>query len=759
VSARHLAILICAVVVFAAPHRSGAGHEIPFYPSFYPQEIKIEVMEPATAARLLHKKSLHAYLGADPFASAAAPPHVTYAESLKSYVVLTLVRSGPLAEAGARCAAATRTLKTLSTVKGVYTFHPYPITPYHDDYLQHVDLVESERKKLAATAEVSGPALRIRARGKLASALLASRGNATEKDADATLEEIDLRDLLADRETRLNGWIGPPWLKQGWYQAYLLHAQTLADEGARRTVEETLTRRTQDVPGPAARANLERKLVGALVRGCERVVVGYATRREALNVEYSEGVENIAYDAQAGLGSAIFLRDVKLKDFPWNGWLRLGSETRATSAWNPIAGFGDATGRLLWLAVGDPALFPAPNNGGWVANRVRAGSSQPGPVDIPADALILDGSPTGLRPVGRGATAAASVAYQVLASAFHHGPKMSPADIVYPFAFASRWSGGAGTSGSRYDPVVDRATATLRERLAAVKVVRVDSQIKDYGEIQLVYEVPQVEVYLKHATDPRDLPVVAAPWSAIPWELIVLMEEAVARGQAAFSEAEAKRRGVPWLDLVRDPKLKTELASLAETLERRAYVPEALRGLVTVAEARQRWAALRRFHRKHGHFLVTNGPYRIEKWSADGVVLGVFRDLSYPLPVGIYDAYALPLKAFVAAVEQRGDRLAIRAEVETLSKFERSYKIERAPFRPAPAGERTRDVLAAHYVVLSAGEQVVSAGTSEDLEGDRLVVDLRGTLLPGAYRILLALALNGNLVSPEVKTVPYRVGD
>ena len=33
-----------------------------------------------------------------------------------------------------------------------------------------------------------------------------------------------------------------------------------------------------------------------------------------------------------------------------------------------------------------------------------------------------------------------------------------------------------------------------------------------------------------------------------------------------------------------------------------------------------------------------------------------------------------------------------------------------------------------------------------------------GRLKPGAYRVTLALALNGNLVNPEVKVVPYRVG-
>jgi hypothetical protein len=237
------------------------------------------------------------------------------------------------------------------------------------------------------------------------------------------------------------------------------------------------------------------------------------------------------------------------------------------------------------------------------------------------------------------------------------------------------------------------------------------------------------------------------------------MEEAVTRGLTAFSEAEARRQGVPWLDLVRNARLTAALAALAETLERQAYVPETLRGLVTVPEARQRWAALRRFHRKQGHWLVTNGPYRLQQWSADGVVLAVFRDLSYPLVVGAYDVYALPVRAFATAVDRRGERLEIRADVETVVKFERSYKIERAPFQPPPPGERTRDTLTAHYLIVNAKDQAVSVGRSTAREGDRLVVDLPKALPAGAYRVLLALALHDNLVHPEVTVVPYRVGD
>jgi hypothetical protein len=48
----------------------------------------------------------------------------------------------------------------------------------------------------------------------------------------------------------------------------------------------------------------------------------------------------------------------------------LGIDGRPGSAWNPIAGFDDDFGRLLWSAVGDPALLPAPYDAGWMLNRI-----------------------------------------------------------------------------------------------------------------------------------------------------------------------------------------------------------------------------------------------------------------------------------------------------------------------------------------------------------------------------------------------------
>ena len=407
----------------------------------------------------------------------------------------------------------------------------------------------------------------------------------------------------------------------------------------------------------------------------------------------------------------------------------------------------------MWAAVGDPALLVDPDNARFIPNRARLQAIEDA-AEVPADALVPAGG--ALRPAGAGVTARMKLVYRVLLSNTHDEQKMSAADLLYPYALATRWSVG----GSReYDPEVERATAALRRTLAAVRIVRVDTQVRDLAELQVLYEVALAEVYLKTSEDPRYAATLAPPWSPVPWQVLALLEQAVGRGLGAFSEREARRRGVPWLDLVRDAKTRGALAQLVAELERRAWVPEALRGLVTPEQARLRWRALAQFHRKTGHFLVTAGPYQVGKVTATSATLPVFRDFTYPLGVGSFDQFAIPVRAYVRAVDRKGDRLEIQADVENVEKAGRSYKILRGPFTPGPAGESTREPLTVHWMVVGAGDEVVAAGAAREVQGGRLIVDLASRLKPGAYRVVLALALNGNLVNPEVKVVSYRVGD
>jgi hypothetical protein len=285
----------------------------------------------------------------------------------------------------------------------------------------------------------------------------------------------------------------------------------------------------------------------------------------------------------------------------------------------------------------------------------------------------------------------------------------------------------------------------------------VDSDVRRYSDVTFTYVVPVVEVYLNvGSTDGQELAALAPPWSAVPWHLTALMEEAVKRGVGAFSAEEARRRGVPWLDLARDPRTRAELGAILQELAGRNHIPEPLRRLVTADEAQTRWAALRQFVQRRGHFLVTNGPYRLEKWTDAAVVLQVFRDLNNPLGVGSYDRFAIPRRAWVARLAARGDRLEVTPEIERLEKFQREYRLVREPLWVRGEEDKV-DVPVVHYVILGADGAVAAAGTSGEVQAHWLIVDLKGRLKPGAYTALVALALGENRVDPEVATVQFRV--
>src|SRR5215831_17447779 len=172
---------------------------------------------------------------------------------------------------------------------------------------------------------------------------------------------------------------------------------------------------------------------------------------------------------------------------------------------------------------------------------------------------------------------------------------MSAADLVYSYVLAYRWGVRRDGEEPRFDPLVAAATAVMRERLLGFRVLGTDTTSKSirFGDFEYTRELFVVEVYTSVAPlDPEQDAIVAPPWSTLPWNLVVLMEEAVARGWAAFSQAEAQRRGVPWLDLVRSEETNARLAALVATFARDGYRPNALASLVSAEDARKRWTAL-----------------------------------------------------------------------------------------------------------------------------------------------------------------------
>ncbi len=740
-----IAVLIALCVLAGVP--ADAGHELSFYPSFYPQEIRIETHDPAAAAALLRTNRLHAYVGADPFAGAALPAPLQSVTSLGSYLVLTFRRDAG-ASPDARCAAARTILAALAPGAAPFTFHPYPVTPYDADYLHHFDRVEAAKTAYGtASRGQPAPAPRLRAVGPRAEALARRHWPLVTSGWDATLEEVALSDLGGRERTSLNGRLGPPWIKEGWSHAYLLQRDALADGAARQAVDALFHRLTSgQYAGPVEQLDLERELVARLGAACGRVVVGYATTREAYTTEFSEGIENVAADSQTGLNSAIFVRTAKLKDFPWNGWLTLGVPAGAAAAWNPVAGFTDPTGRLVWSALGDPAFLPAPRGASWIPSRVSVVSTAPA-TEVPPDALLPEPGTGRWRPLGRRGQVGTKLVFRVLASAFHDGSRMTPADTLYGLSVAYRW-GAPG--GPQHDPGVEAGTALLRDWLAGLKLVRVDTLEREFGEVKFTTVVQTFEVYARRPLgEPGQLASAIVPWSTVPWTVLALAEMAVEARAAAFSDDEARRLGVPWLDLVRDRRVTGLLAPLVDEFAQGGYVPAALVGQVTADEAKGRWTALKAFYLKHGHFLATNGPYRLASWSDGAVVLTVFRDLAYPLGVGFFDRYPIPRRAYPAKIEVQAGRLEVQADVDVVQKFQREYRILPEPLGSADVD--ASDMPVGRYVALGADGRVVATGALPYAGRGRFAVDLARLPGRGPLTLLVALTVRDNAVDPEIR--------
>ncbi len=335
---------------------------------------------------------------------------------------------------------------------------------------------------------------------------------------------------------------------------------------------------------------------------------------------------------------------------------------------------------------------------------------------------------------------------------------MTVADVLYPFILAYRWGGGNPRNPHGYDPTVDRATALARRTLVGIKVVGTQKVVRNLAaDLQLKYDVPVVRVYVSYPSgDYQHVAEMALPWSTVPWHVLVLMEEAAKRGLGALSPEAAVSQRVETLDLVRSPRQRERFARLVDEFAAHAYVPDALRGWASPVDAGRRWRALQAFYRANGHFLVTNGPYRLAKWSSTGAVLAAFRDLSYPLGVGSFDKEVRPLWAHLPTLQARDGRMEFRPDVDRVVKYDRFYKIVRDALGSNTSGAIDDVIPVCRYVIVRDDGRVVKVGTAPDPKNGVYTISLGDRLGPGSYSAFVAVYLNENYMTPEIRSVAFR---
>jgi hypothetical protein len=300
----------------------------------------------------------------------------------------------------------------------------------------------------------------------------------------------------------------------------------------------------------------------------------------------------------------------------------------------------------------------------------------------------------------------------------------------------------------------------MQEQLVAIRPLRVDETTHAVAEgMNVVWKTPVLEVYLRSSPgDDRQIAALAAPWSTVPWHLLALMEEAVVRGYAAFSAEEAARRGIAWLDLVRDPTLTAKLRDAIARFEQEGYRPEPLKDLVSTDQARTRWRSLRAFVDKNGHLLVANGPYRLKQWGSRSVVLEAVRELSYPLGFGTFDRFVNPPKAIIETATRDGNEIAVRARVEMVLKAGREYRLVTEPLLRTTSRGVYPLLVVSRYLLVDGEGKVLALDKMLWQEDGTFAIKLPERLPPGHYKVILAVYLDGNSLQPSTRTLEFRIG-
>jgi hypothetical protein len=287
-------------------------------------------------------------------------------------------------------------------------------------------------------------------------------------------------------------------------------------------------------------------------------------------------------------------------------------------------------------------------------------------------------------------------------------------------------------------------------------VLRVEERELAIADLTFRYRSPVVEVHLNGLSGDNDEnALIAPPWSSVPWHVLALMEVAVERNIAAFSEGEAARRGIPWLDLARDKAQLERLAPLIAEFAVSGYRPAALEGLVGAEAATARWQALAKFLQANGHLLVTNGPYQLASATSQAYVFNVVRDFTYPVGIGTFDPFAYPARAILTRIEPDRQRFLISADVEIALKEQRNRRLTRQPLTHGLMRVIYPIQPTARYVVVGSDGKVAAAGSATWEADGRFAAPLPSGLTPGSYRLLAAIFADGNSIDPSIGSIAF----
>jgi peptide/nickel transport system substrate-binding protein len=397
----------------------------------------------------------------------------------------------------------------------------------------------------------------------------------------------------------------------------------------------------------------------------------------------SSTVKGLVNDFGAGITSKYSL--VNARSTKDNSSLDIGVKQIYQSAWNNVAGSTDTYSQYILSAITDAPIFTNPYTGDILPMRYQwTNVSTAGPLDklkVAPDALLWNPITQQWKDVGdNGTTAKSKVTYKILYSNWHNGIPMDKSDLLYSQYFLFEWGTNSGQNDRTVDPQYLSSASAGIPYEKGIKFLAND-EIEYFSDFWH-YDKNQIAGFA------------ASSWPAQPWEITAATERLVTGGKLAYSKGEATAKNIDWLSLIIPQHanlIKTELQKMKDEI----FVPPALKGIVTVDEAKKRYDASIKWITNHNHAVISNGPFYLDSYNPSGRIITIkaFRDQSYPFEQGHWSYFENPKLADIGKVD--APQFIKRGQP---TKIQISIKVN---------GQPTNDALVNYFVSDRDGQLVV----------------------------------------------------
>ncbi|WOV92547.1 MAG: ABC transporter substrate-binding protein [Candidatus Nitrosoabyssus spongiisocia] len=312
-------------------------------------------------------------------------------------------------------------------------------------------------------------------------------------------------------------------------------------------------------------------------------------------------ITGVVDDFGAGISNRFTLVNLEKTD---SNLVKIGMPQIYQGSWNPVGGFTDGYSRVILNTLSDPGVYLHPHSGNFVpflVNYTVISNGNDGTVDIHPDSILWNSSKKQWTSVY--GTATSMVTFDINFTKWHHGENMDMNDILYSLYFVQEW--GTSINSTTFDPEFSPQLAPINNILAGIHIVDDDT----------------ITLYLDFwHFDDDEIANLVSVWPTTPWEIFVVMEQAVIDDKVAFTRLSATAKMINWLSLI----VENDAMLISEYLKNipSDYIPPAL-AHENPGILQSRYDSSIKWIDGNNHAVISNGPFQLESYRPESRTITV----------------------------------------------------------------------------------------------------------------------------------------